>query len=211
MSRRNSVTAVVVGVGLVSAPAAVACDPGPSYERWASTEGAAGRINLEDVQTAFRSTSSVTDFERLVNEIYEGEGIVLIRAEQNGESMMLEAWEGLNGSGAIERDGDDLLFSIVRANELQQHEMRGYGVNDYYHQPFGAGDFLFTYMLLSMASSPGGRYYYQTTPTGYDNLTWQRAGFRSSEAYRGQVSRNTEFSGGRRPSLDPATLRPAGV
>ena len=70
----------------------------------------------------------------------------------------------------IERDGDDLLFSIVRANELQQHEMRGYGVNDYYHQPFGAGDFLFTYMLLSMASSPGGRYYYQTTPTGYDNL-----------------------------------------
>ena len=72
MSRRKRVTAVAVGVGLLTAPIAAACDPGLSYERWASTEGAAGRINLEDVQTAFRSTASVTDFERLVNEIYGG-------------------------------------------------------------------------------------------------------------------------------------------
>ena len=120
---------------------------------------------------------------------------MLIRAEQNGESMMLEAWEDLNGSGAIERGEDDLLFSIVRANELQQHEMRGYGVNDYYHQPFGAGHFLFTYMLLSTTSTPGVRYHYQTTRTGYDNLSRQRAAYRGSAAYRGQVARNTEFFG----------------
>ena len=77
----------------------------------------------------------------------------------------------------------------------QHPEASGNGVNGYYHQPFGVGDFLFTYMLLSMASSPGGWYYYQTTPTAYDNLARHRTTFRSSSQYRGQVTRNTEFFG----------------
>ena len=196
MAKHRRVTAnLLMGATLASAPVAAACDPGPSYQRWAATEGAAGRINLEDVQTAFRSTSSVIDFERMVNEIYEGDGIVLIRAEQNGESMSLEGWEDLNKSGVIENDEDDVLFSIVRAGALHQHEMRGYGANSYYHHPFGAGDFLFTYMMLGMAASPGGRYYHEISRTGYDNLTRQRATFRSSDAFKGQVSRNTAFFG----------------
>ena len=196
MAKHRRVTAnLLMGATLASAPVAAACDPGPSYQRWAATEGAAGRINLEDVQTAFRSTSSVIDFERMVNEIYEGDGIVLIRAEQNGESMSLEGWEDLNKSGVIENDEDDVLFSIVRAGALHQHEMRGYGANSYYHHPFGAGDFLFTYMMLGMATSPGGRYYHETSRTGYDNLTRQRATFRGSDAFKGQVSRNTAFFG----------------
>ena len=157
MAKHRRVTAnLLMGATLASAPIAAACDPGPSYQRWAATEGAAGRINLEDVQTAFRSTSSVIDFERMVNEIYEGDGIVLIRAEQNGESMSLEGWEDLNKSGVIENDEDDVLFSIVRAGALHQHEI---------------------------------------SRTGYDNLTRQRATFRSSDAFKGQVSRNTAFFG----------------
>ena len=60
----------------------------------------------------------MTDLERMVNEIYEGDGIVLIRAEQNGESMSLEGWDDLNRFGAIENNEDDLLFSIVRAGAL---------------------------------------------------------------------------------------------
>ena len=130
VTQRSTALKMLLGASLVATPAAAACDPGPSYQRWAATEGAAGRINLEDVQTAFRSTSSVTDFERMVNEIYEGDGIVLIRAEQNGESMSLEGWEDLNQSGVIENNEDDLLFSIVRAGGLHQHEMRGYGATD---------------------------------------------------------------------------------
>ena len=130
VTQRSTALKMLLGASLVATPAAAACDPGPSYQRWAATEGAAGRINLEDVQTAFRSTSSVTDFERMVNEIYEGDGIVLIRAEQNGESMSLEGWEDLNQSGVIENNEDDLLFSIVRAGALHQHEMRGCGATD---------------------------------------------------------------------------------
>ena len=93
VAKRATTLKMLLGASLVATPAAAAGDPGPSYQRWAATEGAAGRINIEDVQTAFRSTSSVTDFERMVNEIYEGDGIVLIRAKQNGESMSLEGWE----------------------------------------------------------------------------------------------------------------------
>ena len=50
-------------------------------------------------------------------------------------------------------------------------------------------------MMLGMAASPGGRYYHETSRTGYDNLTRQRATFRSSDAFKGQVSRNTAFFG----------------
>ena len=65
------------GLAVAAAPVAAACSSGPtssgpSYEDWATTDGAAGRINLEDVQTAFKESESVTDFEKRVNEIFEG-------------------------------------------------------------------------------------------------------------------------------------------
>ena len=69
-----------VGVAVAAAPVAAACSSGPSYDDWAATDGAAGRINLDEVQT-FKGAKSVSDFENRVNQIYEGDGLVLIRAE----------------------------------------------------------------------------------------------------------------------------------
>ena len=193
---------------LLLSPVAAACDTGIPYSQWAATDGAAGRINLEDVQTAFRSTASATDFERLVNEIYEGDGIILIRARHEGEGLSLEGWEDINNSGAIEAGEDDLILSIVRPGELDQHQMRGYGANAYYHQPFGVGDSLFTYMLLGAVLTRDNRVY-ETTPTVHSNLSRHRANFRNSEAYRGQVSRNTDFFG-RQSSFAESRYQQAG-
>ena len=126
-----------------------------------------------------------------MNEIYEGDGIVLIRVEQDGERMVLEGWEDLNRSREIEDATDDRLFSIVRANE--RHEMRGYGTNGYYRNSFGAGNFLFTYMLLSTFSPFGGRYYYSTPPSRYNTISRGRTNYRNSSGYRTQVSQNTRY------------------
>ena len=186
--RTKSTMAMLAGVSLLAAPVAAACDSGPSYEDWAATDGAAGRINLDEVQEAFKKSDSATDFEKRVNEIYEGDGIVIIRVEQDGSRTTLEGWEDLDKSKEIEDANDDRLFSIVKDND--QHEMRGYGSNGYYHNSFGAGNFLFTYMILS---SFGPRYAYYTPVTRYDSISRNRSNYRNGNSYRNQVSKNTSY------------------
>ena len=186
--RTKSTMAMLAGVSLLAAPVAAACDSGPSYEDWAATDGAAGRINLDEVQEAFKKSDSATDFEKRVNEIYEGDGIVIIRVEQDGSRTTLEGWEDLDKSKEIEDANDDRLFSIVKDND--QHEMRGYGSNGYYHNSFGAGNFLFTYMILS---SFGPRYSYYTPVTRYDSISRNRSNYRNGTSYRNQVSKNTSY------------------
>ena len=189
---RKTTFALLAGASLIAGPAIAACDSGPSYEDWAATDGAAGRINLDEVQQAFKDAESPTDFEKRVNEIYEGDGIVLIRVQQDGDRMVLGGWEDLNNSKEIEDTSDDLLFTIIRNHE-NQHEMRGYGANSYYHHGFGVGDFLFTYMLLS-AFTPGfGGSYYSTPIHRYDTISRDRTNYRNSSSYRSQVSKNSNY------------------
>ena len=150
----------LAGTMVAGGPMMAACSSGPTYDQWAATDGAAGRINLDDVQQAFKSANSVTDFEQRVNQIYEGDGIVLVRAKQEPDGLLLEGWEDLDGNYEISDAQDDLLFTILERNK--QHEMRGYGANSYYNSGFGAGNFLFTYMIISSLSPRG--YYYSTPP-----------------------------------------------
>ena len=189
---RKTTLALLAGASLIAGPAIAACgSSGPSYEEWAATDGAAGRINLDEVQKAFEDAESPTDFEKRVNEIYEGDGVVIIRVEQDGDRMNLEGWEDLNKSKGIEDASDDRLFSIVRDHN-REHEMRGYGANSYYRSHFGAGDFLFTYMLLS-AFTPMGGYYYRTPINRYDTISRDRTNYRNSGSYRSQVSKNSSY------------------
>ena len=182
--------AALAGTMVVAAPVAAACSTGPTYDEWAATDGAAGRINLDEVQEAFKDSKDVSEFERRVNEIYEGDGIVLIRAQQAESGLTLEGFEDLNKNGTIDETTDDRLFSIFKDNE-NRHELRGHGSNGYYRSSFGAGDFLFTYMLIS-ALSPRG-YYYNTPPGNYNRMRRDRNSYRASGRYRSQVSKNTGY------------------
>jgi hypothetical protein len=179
--------------GMVAvSPWAAACGGGDSYEDWAATDGAAGRINLDEVQAAFKDSKSVTDFERRVNEIYEGDGLILIRAKQDGSQLTLEGWEDLNSNGEIEDSSDDQLFDIVKGTN-DEYDMRGYHGNGYYNSHFGAGDFLFTYLLISAITPRFGGYYYSTPPSRGPEIRNQRTTYRNSSAYGGQVRRNASY------------------
>ena len=181
--------AALAGTMVVAGPVLGACSPGPTYDQWAATDGAAGRINLDAVQDAFKDSESVSAFEKKVNEIYEGDGIILIRARQDGERLTLQAYEDLNKDGTINETGDDLLFEIVQNNN--QNELRGHGTNGYYNNSFGAGNFLFTYLLLSSFSR--GPYFYQTSPARASTIRSSRTSYRNSTSYRSQVSRNGSY------------------
>ena len=179
---------VLAGTMVVAGPVAVACAPGPTFDDWAATDGAAGRINMDDVQEAFKKSDSPTEFEDRVNKIYEGDGLVLIRSSQDGEGLVLDGFEDLNGNGTIEDATDDLLFSIV--NKDDNNELRGHGANGYYRRSFGGGDFLFTYLLISSLSGPR---YYRTTPSRAGTIRRGRTNYRGSSAYRSQVSKNSSY------------------
>ena len=185
-------TRTFTGALIAAGPVIAACSSGPTYDEWAATDGAAGRINMEEVQKAFRDAESVTQFEKRVNEIYEGDGIILVRAkqDQDPDALVIEGWEDLSGNFEIDDATDDKLFDIVERND--QHEMRGYGSNSYYNRGFGGGDFLFTYMVLSSLGPRG--YGYRTSPTyARGGLSSGRNSYRSSNAYRSQVSKNTKY------------------
>lgn len=186
---RRTGMAALATASLLAGPVTAACSSGPSYEDWAATDGAAGRVNLDEVQAAFKQSKSATDFEKRVNQIYEGDGIVLIRAKQDGDVLTLEGWEDLNKSKAIDEQ-DDLLFSVVKDSD--RHELRGHGANGYYHHGFGGGNFLFTYMMIS-AMTPRGGYYYSTPYTHYGTLNRDRSNYRASSNYRHQVSKNSNY------------------
>ena len=184
-------TAISLG-GIVAAGPLLAACGGPSYEAWAATDGAAGRINLDDVQQAFKDSKSATEFEQRVNEIYEGDGLILIRAKQDGEALTLEGWEDLNGDNTIDDANDDQLFSIVQDTN-KGYEMRGYHGNGYYNSHWGPGDFLFTYLLIS-AVTPRFGYYYSTPPSRGPVLQNQRTTYRNSSAYNSQTQRNATYN-----------------
>ncbi len=185
-------TALSLG-GIVAAGPLIAACGGPSYEDWAATDGAAGRINLDDVQQAFKDSDSATEFEKRVNEIYEGDGIVLIRAKQDGETLTLEGWEDLNNDNEIDEANDDQLFAIVRDTN-GDHQMRGYHSNGYYNSHWGPGDFLFTYLLISAVTPRFGGYYYSTPPTRGTDIRNQRTTYRNSSSYGRQVQRNASYN-----------------
>ena len=184
-------TAVSLGGVVAASPLIAACGSGAAYDNWAATDGAAGRINLDDVQEAFKDSKSATDFEDKVNQIYEGDGLVLIRAKQDGQALTMEGWEDLNGNNDIDDASDDQLFSIVKGTN-NEYDMRGHHGNGYYRSHFGAGDFLFTYMLIS-AISPRG-YYYSTPISRGSTMRNQRSRYRQSSAYNRQAQRNSNFN-----------------
>ena len=141
---------------------------------------------MDDVQAAFQDSTSATDFETRVNEIYEGDGVILVRVAQETDRMVLEGWEDLDGNAEVDDVVDDLMFSIVRQDG--QHEMVGHHANSYYRSSFGGGDFLFFYLLAG--GLRGNNYYYQTPSHRGPVLRQQRDTYRGSSRYRAQQGSN---------------------
>ncbi len=207
--KRMSMSLVLGSSLMVAGPVIAGCASGVSADQWAATEGAIGRINMEEVEEAFKKSQSVEQFEKRLNEIYEGDGIVLVRAKDEDGKRVIEGYEDLNGDGEIDIEAgqDDLLFTIT--NEGGSNDLRGNGANQHYHSGFGGGNFLFTYLIFSSLGRGGYGYY---TPRGrVGGMRTDRSSYRSSTAYSGsgsgsQVRKNSAYYGKQRAStgLSPA-------
>ena len=187
---------LVLGASMVVAgPVLAGCSRGASADDWAATEGAIGRINMEEVEEAFKKSKTVEQFEKRLNEIYEGDGIVLIRAKDEEGKRVIEGYEDLNNDDDINPEQDDLLFTIT--NENGNNLLRGEGSNRHYRSSgFGGGNFLFTYLIFSSLSRGGYGYY--TPRSRVPQMESQRGSYRNSTAYAGsgrgsQVQKNSAY------------------
>ena len=94
---------------------------------------------MEEVEEAFKKSQTVEDFEKRLNEIYEGDGLVLVRAKDEEGQRVIEGYEDLNRDNDIVPEQDDLLFTIT--NEGGSNNLRGNGANQNYRSSFGGGNF----------------------------------------------------------------------
>ena len=195
VKRKKMGMSLILGSAMmVAGPVLAGCSTGVSADNWAATEGAIGRINMDAVQEAFEKSQSVEEFEKRLNEIYEGDGIVLIRAKEEDGKRIIEAYEDLDKNNEIEPGKDDLLFTIT--NENAKNELRGNGANRHYSAFGGGGSFLFTYLIFSSISRGG--YGYNTPRSRVPRMQSDRTSYRNSTAYSGgpsggQVSKNSAY------------------
>ena len=195
-TKRMGMSLILGSSMVVAGPVLAGCVPsaGVSSADWAATEGAMGRINMEEVEQAFKKSQTVEEFEKRLNEIYEGDGIVLVRAKDEEGKRVIEGYEDLDRDDDIDPDRDDLLFTIT--NENDSNDLRGNGANRHYRSSFGGGNFLFTYLIFS--SLTRGGYGYNTPRSRGSQMRTNRTNYRNSSAYAGgrsggQVGRNSAY------------------
>jgi hypothetical protein len=171
----------------------------------AQVEGESAKINLDEVQKAFWEAKGkdnkdfdgwMKNFEKRVNEIYDGKEVVSIDATRdNGKLVVTGYIDKLKQEGF--KPGDEKLFSIEQTGEAVNNEMP-YTVNTgngtpYYEGHHGLLDSpIVQFMLLShVMGGWGGRYYTPYPRTVY--LGGYRDTFRASPTYTQQQASNTGF------------------
>ena len=191
---------VFASVGALVGSGIIGCGGKTSRPQdWIATDVATGRINLDAVKDALETSKDMSEFEKRVNEIYEGDNLILIRVEEKGAQKIISGFEDLNQSNAIEEAKDDKLFSITVKEK--DYEFRGYGTNDYYYYSGGYSDYYddddddkrFMYWLKRTPHSTSDPIMYQTSRRRAAQLGLERDRFRGSSAYTAQRSANKAF------------------
>jgi hypothetical protein len=207
-SRLRRAGAILLGasgaVGLVACGGGSSRDDGTAASDWTQTDGAAGRINMDDVHEAYKNSFDdkafqVTKFEERVNEIYEGDNLVIVKVQNLGDTVEVTGWEDLNTNKMLdEGDGDgfdDKLFTITQQlKDGAEYQTRGHGGNSYYSNSSGFGNF-FAGMFLGQLLF-GGRTSYIMPPGRWDDVDGYRRNYRSGSGYSGQQSRNQSYGSG---------------
>ena len=193
---------VFASVAILVGSGAVGCG-GNTFKQqdWFVKEVATGKINLDAVKDAFKTSKDISEFENRVNEIYEGDNLVLIRVEDNESQKIISGFEDLNQSNAIEEANDDKLFSITL--EEKKYEVYGYGYNHYYYygSDYDDDDYYYYYddnrlynnWLRYDKESYRDRLIYETDRERVAQMRRDRDRYRSSSGYAAQRSANKAF------------------
>lgn len=195
---------MICGVGLTSCA-------GPSQtsqkEHYVSSqvEGQEAKINLEEVQKAFWESKGADPkdfnswmgaFEKRVNEIYDGEGVVSIDASRETGKLTVTGYvEDKKEQGF--QPGEEKLFSIEQTGDVTDNQLpyrvSGHDGRPYYegHRSILDSPFVQMMVLSHLMGGFGGRYF--TPGPSVVVLRDHRNNFRTTPAYQTQKASNTAF------------------
>ncbi len=186
---------------LVAGAAAASLAPGcdNTQKQWENSPGTNGFVNLDAVKKAFIEHPKVEDFEERVNEIFEGDNLIIFKAKEIKGGFTYNALEDLNRDKEASSD-DESLFILTLVNG--RATLQGTGVNKYYKETWA-------YEPVKEDQPPSNRHYHHThfhywywgrswrgyyTPRqSYDRINDHRNGYRQSSAFVSQVNNNVNY------------------
>lgn len=206
---RSFILPTLLSFALVSTPA---CQSGET-DRWVTTSNTNVPIDWDAVGKAYAEAEGPADFEKRVNEIYEGDELISVSVVDNEDkSQLVTGFFDENNSGAI--DEGEKIFEISRritGEGKGEYAVAGQGAYAGYHSPMMG--MVAGMMLGSMLMGPMGPGYvraapYTTSPGQRAQLSSHRSGYRSANPARfskpSQSGRSygsgKSFGGGRSPA-----------
>jgi len=195
----------------------VGCNPSGSSERtrterWATTENTNVAIDWDKINEAYKLADGPEDFERRVNEIYEGSEVISISvADLDAKTQVVTGFFDKNANGAV--DEPEKIFTIRRElsdDSNARYQTVGYGPYYGYHSPFfSIASGMLMGSMLSRAFSPTYVPMYQqpyTTPASrVGELRQTRSSYRAANPSQFQRSQSGRTYN--RPSTTTRTTR----
>lgn len=185
------------------AVATAGCDTsgsgGRSKERWATTENTTVELDFDKVNEAFKAAEGPEDFERRVNEIYQGSEVISVAVQDlDAKTQVVTGFFDKNSDGSVQ--DPEKVFSIrrdVSGEGAAQIQTSGFGPYGYYHSPVMS---LASGMLLGAMVSSALRPNYMpvytqpyTTPPGRaPDLRSHREAYRASNPSSVDHSRSSQ-------------------
>jgi len=199
---RARALAAVLGAHLLAVPA---CDESREVGRWVTTENTQVHIDWDKVNEAYKQASGPEDFEKRVNEIYEGSEVISVAVrDQDEKTQLVTGFFDKNSDGQV--DDSEKIFTIKReltGEGRAQYQTMGYGPYYGYHSPFievASGMMMgslianiFTPHYVPLYTRP-----YVTPATRIGDIHSSRVGYRSSNPARfGPRSQSGRVYGGK--------------
>jgi hypothetical protein len=179
---------MIAALAIASLPLS-ACDRGT--ERWATTNNTNVPIDWDKVNEAYKTADGPADFEKRVNEIYEGDEVISISVQDlPGNAQVVTGFFDKDKSGTVQEG--EKIFTIKRnvtGEGTGQYQTQGYGAYYAYHSPMMG---IFTGMMMgSMISSAFRPNYvpmysqpYTTPPSRVGDLHSSRSSYRAANPAR---------------------------
>lgn len=161
-------------------------------ERWVTTENTTVAIDWDKVSEAYQQAEGPEDFERRVNEIYEGEEIISVSVhDQDAKTQAVTGFFDRNGNGTVE--DAEKVFSIQRNivdESNAQYQVQGHGAYAGYQRSI-MWDIASGMLIGSMLSSAFRPNYvpvytqpYTTSPSRVSQMRTERSAYRAKNPSR---------------------------
>ena len=186
-----------------------------NVDKWANSPGTSGFINLDEVQKSCldKNNTKTENFEQRVNEIFEGDNLILLDIQGREKGFLLTAVEDLNKNqkpDPLGSNGDEVVFKLeVLGSGPNNARLTGAGVNsdfkstftypmpnidqaysDNYYRRHNHYPYFYSYY--------GTRYRYYTPRRRYVILGGYRRNYRMGPRYRAQIITNGRYYSGYR-------------